>query len=447
MYNRTVLWQLNNEMSMTLLPAVIYLVILMLVGAVGNFLVVYIFGWKLKGSTQNCLFMWLGVFDIISCVIGMPSEIVDISHYYLYENAVACKVMRFLLTVPPIASANLLVVIAIDRYRRVCKPLHVQMEVFHARIGVGVSALVAVVVAGPAISIYGNRTVKTPVPGLDGCDCSVQDKYQGRLYPLLYEIVFGASFVVYTVVLSVLYCRVGMEIRRHKRYMARHSITYSGIALSTLIATSEVDDSSVTESPDNARKESRGLQSEAALVKNDSAPAAMADVSESTPNTAPGGRNQQSESLTKNNSSAGKMSRSLQSEPLLSKKNGTTASSADSGDTRKTPRSKQSEMSVKIRKSLRASKLAVLAVAVTVVFVVSYLPHLCLIITRTVVEDLRDHKVSTATLVSYNIFLRSFFINSVANVFVYSVMNTEFKLQCRQLCACVKRQRRVPVLV
>ena len=93
LYNRTLLIQLNNEMRICLIPAIIYLVVLMLVGSVGNLLVIYIFGWRLKSTTQNCLFMWLGVFDVISCVIGIPSEIVDISQYFLYEDAIACKVI------------------------------------------------------------------------------------------------------------------------------------------------------------------------------------------------------------------------------------------------------------------------------------------------------------------------------------------------------------------
>ena len=86
---------------------------------------------------------------------------------------------------------------------------------------------------------------------------------------------------------------------------------------------------------------------------------------------------------------------------------------------------------------MRASKLTVVAVAVTVVFVVSYLPHLCLILLRTVMTDI-DHHQTGARLVLYNIFLRSYFLNSVANVFVYSAMNTEFRLQCKRLCGCVK---------
>ena len=91
-FNETLLLPMNDEMTITLLPAIICLALLMLVGSVGNSLSVYIFGWKLKRTTQNCLFMWLGVFDMVSCLIGIPSEIVDMAQYFLYENAVACKV-------------------------------------------------------------------------------------------------------------------------------------------------------------------------------------------------------------------------------------------------------------------------------------------------------------------------------------------------------------------
>lgn len=242
-----------------------------------------------------------------------------------------------------------------------CKPLHCQLQLVHARAGVAVAAAVAIVVAGPALSIYGNRTVDTSVAGLRGCDCSVQDKHQGRLYPLLYELVFGAAFVAYTVVLAGLYLAVWVETRRHRKYMASHSIP--NLALSSLLVTTADDDASsstvaAAESPESAR--------------------------------------------------------------------------------RKTSRSVPSEISAKLRKSMRASKLTVVAVAVTVVFVVSYLPHLCLIILRTVMPDI-DHHQTGARLVLYNIFLRSYFLNSVANVFVYSAMNMEFRLECKRLCGCVKR--------
>ena len=237
-----------------------------------------------------------------------------------------------------------------------CKPLHPQLELVHARAGVAVAAAVAIVIAGPALGLYGHRTVNTSVAGLRGCDCSVEDKHQGHLYPLLYELVFGAAFVVYVVVLTGLYLAVWVETRRHTKQMASHSIP--PIALSSLLA-SDGDDSSAggAGTPESVRKTSRDMYS---------------------------------------------------------------------------------EISVKIRKSMRASKLTVVAVAVTVVFVVSYLPHLCLILLRTVMKDF-DHHQTGARLVLYNIFLRSYFLNSVANVFVYSAMNTDFRLRCKHLCVCAKR--------
>ncbi|KAK7478658.1 hypothetical protein BaRGS_00030121 [Batillaria attramentaria] len=396
-YNHTLLRELNDRMLVNLRPAVAYLGILMLVGAVGNSLSLYIFGRRLKSTTQNMLFLWLAVFDLLSCLVGIPSEIVDIRHYYFYESAMACKTMRFLLTLLAIASVNLLLTIAIDRYRRVCLPLHWQMTLTHAKWCVAGSALLGVVVAGPAFSLYGRRTIPTGVEGLLGCDCSVQDKYQGRLYPLLYELLFGAAFVAYTIALSgrvqrraagsgyacqgvaegkpgvaegrpAMYVRVWLEIRRHRKYMSRNSIT--SIALSSLLRSDADSDSlpsgAATDTPDVSRRNS-GPRDLSSPVAADS--------------------------------------------PEIPRK-----------------RTKTSQVSVKILKSLKASKLTVIALAVTLVFVVSYLPHLCLIITRTVVEDF-DRQQTGAGLVFYNIFLRSYFVNSVANVFIYSAMNTEFRVE------------------
>jgi hypothetical protein len=99
-----------------------------------------------------------------------------------------------------------------------------------------------------------------------------------------------------------------------------------------------------------------------------------------------------------------------------------------------------SEMLPKMRHAAKASKLTVVSVAVTSAFVLSYLPHICLIILRTASVDF-DHHQAGAKRVLYNVFLRSYFLSNVANVFVYSAINTQFRAHFRRICKrCCKRE-------
>lgn len=352
-HNMTLLLQLSHEMALRILPVLVVLGSLMVIGTVGNALVVYIFVWRMKATTQNYLFAWLGILDLISCTVGIPSEIADICLYYAYENVVACKIMRFCLTVPPVASVSVLLVIAVDRYRRVCKPLHVQLHMQHAKVGVAIALVIALVFALPALSIYGRRSIDTRIKNVSGFDCSVQDKYQGRLYPLLYEMIFGVAFVSYATALVVMYGRIWCETRRHRQYLARHSFSMAPLSSSPTTGDRDSD-----------------------LPPDDNLPDEADD---------------------------------------------------DRGRDRS---SSQAEVYTRIRRSLRAQKMTVVALAVTLVFILSYLPHLSLIMIRTTIQHF-DSGLSTSGLVAYNIFLRSYFVNSVANVFVYSFMNKEFKDHCK----------------
>lgn len=494
--NKTLLEQLNDEIFVELIPAVVYLVLLMVVGTVGNVSVIYIFSVKLKTTPQTFLFVWLAVFDVISCVIGMPSEIADIRLYFFFENALACKLLRFVETIPPVSSANLLVVIAVDRYRRVCKPLNDQMEMVHAKIGVALSAFVAFVIAGPSFSLYGNRIVTTSVPGLHGCDCSVQDKYQGRMYPLLYELAFGAAFVVYTTVLVVIYSRIWLETRRHRQYIRSHKI--NSIALASLLASDT--DSSCSRTPKSAQKVtpksevfvSTQLRNLSLGAERETLPPSQSqsfdqlssnlpivpetEDSEKQMSNSPGlavalcvpenleskivavdpelpfngnGRTKScvSFNISTDSDSLESSSPEMNTRVTYNRKASLTASknsvifqATDSpgATTRKASRLQllPSEISLKLRTALKANKLTMVSVAVTGVFILSYLPHLVLVIVGTVFTDF-EYSQEGYKLVLYNIFIRSYFINSVANVFIYGATNTVFRthfkcLWCKQ---------------
>lgn len=84
-----------------------------------------------------------------------------------------------------------------------------------------------------------------------------------------------------------------------------------------------------------------------------------------------------------------------------------------------------------------ATKTTTIAFLVTLVFVLSYLPHFTLQVrkfTRHVPED------EGAQLVVMNLFIRSYFINSVANIVIYGALNQlfrkEVKMLLHRICFC-----------
>ncbi|BFZ21071.1 hypothetical protein BsWGS_24109 [Bradybaena similaris] len=207
-----------------LAPAVAFLVALMAVGTVGNIIVCYMFLRKIRPSSQNSLLLSLGTFDLLSCVVGVPSEIFDIRHYYMYESRVGCKTMRFLTTLPSLASVLVLLVIAADRYRKICKPLHHQIHRCHVRISLAIILAVATILSFPALFVYGHRILQTPITGVIGYDCSISEVYRSKQYHVMYEGMFCALFFVCTVALVLIYAKIWRETKRHIQYMKANAM-------------------------------------------------------------------------------------------------------------------------------------------------------------------------------------------------------------------------------
>ena len=80
----------------------------------------------------------------------------------------------------------------------------------------------------------------------------------------------------------------------------------------------------------------------------------------------------------------------------------------------------------RVKKAFRATRTTVIASVITTAFVLSYLPHLSLSILRLVWTSF-EHQLDGVSLVFYNIFLRSYFVNTAINIFVYGTMNREFR--------------------
>ncbi|RUS80077.1 hypothetical protein EGW08_012155 [Elysia chlorotica] len=224
----SILRDMNDAMFLRLSPAVAFLALLMTIGVMGNLAICYIFGFKLGASTQNFLLLSIGIFDLLSCTLGIPAEIIDLRHYFLFESEELCKIMRFCTTFPTLGSIQVLLVIAADRYRKVCQPLYGQIELIHARLALAAILIVAFVFSVPALYLYGHRTFQTKIPGIVGQECSIVDKHAGGRFPIVYQTTLATCFVISTIALSIIYLKIWMETKRHRKYMKRHTKSIPG---------------------------------------------------------------------------------------------------------------------------------------------------------------------------------------------------------------------------
>jgi hypothetical protein len=257
--------KLNDEMAHLMLPATIYIAVLMVFGLVGNSMVCYYYGFKTKRTTNSFFIVVLAIYDITVCAFCMPTEIADIELFYTFENNIACKILRFVNYLAGIGSILTLIAIATDRFKKICKATAPQLTLKTTKIISLVVFGTALLLSWPSIAIYGSIQVNIPNDigiELRGSDCTSTKDRQYRKYVWAFNIVHFLMFIICSIVLIVLYSIIGRTIYHHQKSMQKYRCKSK--------TTSTWNETSFTTSSSNVEsKVNDGVTSE----KNDRSPA------------------------------------------------------------------------------------------------------------------------------------------------------------------------------
>ena len=106
------------------LPVVVYISIIMVMGIIGNGHVLLVFyGNYKRNSTYRTFVLFLAWIDLLICGVCLPFEIVNFLFVIIIPIGM-CKFMFHVTASLALSSIFILVVIAVERYRRVTKPLN-----------------------------------------------------------------------------------------------------------------------------------------------------------------------------------------------------------------------------------------------------------------------------------------------------------------------------------
>ena len=365
---------LNQKKSFMFLPVIIALIILMICGIVGNGLVCYVYRWRFRRTTSNFFILFLAIVDLLSCCLGMPFEISDLLLPYMFDAPAACKILRFMETWTISASGLTLVCVAFDRYYKLCKPLR-RFTILKAKIFCGVAVSIALLMALPALALFGGRSLSTGVADVNGTECSIDD---GMVRSHVAKIYYGSLMLTFIFTFScllTLYIIIGVCLYRRKNVTIGEQITLK------------------TDYPRTHR-----------FVQNQTQKACY------------------SESSTEEN---------IKALDFDAKK--LHANSATRGTLMKTPtpiRKGNGHQKKLGSVSLKTTRLTAIFFAVSMAFVISFLPYLTVNIMK-VTKKAFDPFSSDTVEIIYNFCVRSYFINNVINPFIYSILNINFRKECK----------------
>lgn len=214
--------ELNNTLVILHIPTIVFIAILMIVGIVGNILVLCVYTNYKSSTNYKSFIIWLGWMDLIECVLLKPGLIVSMFYPYMFPSEGLCRASRFFHVFISVGAAFIFLAISYERYKKICfMDMH---QLSNKR--VNIICLGAVVAAGfvavPALFVFGDADVQTGVYNISGTECFIDKEYRYSYFPkfyflfqlLLCLLAFGAMCVFYT--------RIGRTLKWHRSFVRKH---------------------------------------------------------------------------------------------------------------------------------------------------------------------------------------------------------------------------------
>jgi hypothetical protein len=187
--------------------------------------VIFVYGYKIKPIKDGQFFIpYLAVVDLMRAVIcslvGPSMTLMPV----MYDLAILCKTGWLLATIATIMSVFMLVIIAIQRYIKVCTQKAHIVTLKWKRFMMILALTTSIAVSAPSVATYGTVPFESSYRNLTGHICGKISGIRSLIYDIVLAIVVSASCGI----LVVLYFLIGRTIYKCMK-QSGHSITNSKI--------------------------------------------------------------------------------------------------------------------------------------------------------------------------------------------------------------------------
>ncbi|XP_060078876.1 alpha-2A adrenergic receptor-like [Ylistrum balloti] len=220
----------NKELAVSLILSDVFLCLYVVFGVFGNVLIIYIYKVCLSIKTDDRIFILaLAAVDIVVCVTGpafsLTRNILPVAFY----GDITCKILWFITKAMNAVSVELVLVIGVDRYLKICRPFGVQMNSRAKLVILALSIIICFIGHAPIFLFYGQITVINIPRNISGSRCGrIHDEENsvseiGYLYLLIIFVLAVATLCL----IVLLYIRIGRRIYKRIKRNRNRSITSS----------------------------------------------------------------------------------------------------------------------------------------------------------------------------------------------------------------------------
>lgn len=201
---------LSKEFADSVLPVTIFFGILAVFGVLGNIFVLYVYKYKYPLCNFRIFVSCLATADFVSCLFVFPCEIVGHRIWFSYPKSAVwfCKLKTFIFGIAVMTSSLILLLIATDRYRKVCRPLGPQISHQNAFRLCVVSLAIAVIMTIPIPILFGIQHENITYGGesIQITSCEKDDDYKDTIWMTVYLIlIYYIPIISFMATTTVLY--------------------------------------------------------------------------------------------------------------------------------------------------------------------------------------------------------------------------------------------------
>lgn len=235
----------NKDLATELLPDTVCLAIYLIIGGIGNSVVICVYTRRISLNNEDRFFIpILAIIDLVSCIVNCSFSMSINLLPVKYDSDFACKFMWFLAMYTTGSSAFTLMLIAVQRYLKLCKPFGKQMTHEWKKVYLCIILGGMILVALPCFAFYGSAEVKSNDGDIKGLRCTSVTAGLPKV-ALVYKAFLFLLILGNLIVLIVLYSLIGRVVYRQAKFSLKLDVTKEATTVTSDSSTHETDDDSI----------------------------------------------------------------------------------------------------------------------------------------------------------------------------------------------------------
>ena len=210
--------QINSKLANELVALDVVLAFYFIFGTIGNGLVTFIYGFRLKVRMDDKFFILvMSIMDTIVCLTGPVFSMVRNYFPVNFQVDAVCRIAYFSTRFMNGFSALLIFVIGVQRYFKVCHPMKKRMTGKLKKIVLCVTIAVTFLLHIPILLVFGVTEIHFPEYNVTGYRCGLlhgSNPLRDELGQIYLYFMFGSALFTMSLI-CLLYGVIGRSIYRH----------------------------------------------------------------------------------------------------------------------------------------------------------------------------------------------------------------------------------------